>query len=594
MRAPTLSPTALQTLPIEDDNQLPDLQEQVMGSPTEIQPSLQAFKELLESGRTQEMLNRDMMTAFLRNETMFGESNDDEYSFLDPYARLPMPYHYLRNAGRTEGARLIKNNRILDLKKFGRPSFDKEQPGFDLVHKDPDYTPTTAEKEYLKHLKIQLCEKFFFKVGGQPSCIGLGTWLGLAYQDWFDVDDISCEIRRAGNGLPLGLHLVDPALIKPILPRMDTKGVKKNLRWDVIEDKDALDKIRAMNDSIGFSPKELDDREDEPYSYLLFKDNKRLAKYTNYRMFKAHFFQTTDYRGAYRGSSVVEQGIRMITNISSSISYNSANFDNNRTPSGVLAFEGGFTNRLMMQNYKTMLYSYLQNPNNRHKVPMFGLPQGGDMKWIPFGQSNKDMEFNLFMTLLFTILAKLSGTSPEEVGLASYENAMRGSQPFDKSPDGVLTISKDKGMNSFLYHIEDSLNATRVFPEIAKMNVKAIFRGLVVEDKQVKINWNTARLSTDTSLNQIQKENGQEPAVMMAGDINIYDIVAPNNPIVQQTLQSNIAQAQADKQQKQQAMQAQQDALNAPDQQAPEGGDVGGQQAPDDQNLVKQYGEPQQ
>lgn len=592
LRAPTLSTMPLATLPIDpNDQKLDDTMDVIMGSEKEIQPSLQAFNELLISGKAQEMLNKDMMTMFLRNETLFGETNDAEFSFLDPYARLPMPYHYLRNAGKTEGARLIKNNRILDLTKFGRPSFKMEQPGFDLVFEDPDYIPTTEEKEYLKHIKIQLCQKFFFKVGAHPNCIGLGAWLGLAYQDWFDLDDISCEIRRSGTGTPLGLHLIDPALIKPILPRMDTKGANKHLRWDVVEDKDSLEKMKAFNSNV-FGSNEVDDTGNDEYAFILFKDNKRLAKYTTYKMFKAHFFQTTDYRGSYKGSSVVEQGLRMITNISSSIVYNASNFDNNRTPAGVLAFQGGFTNRMMLQNYRTMLYSYLQNPNNRHKVPMFGLPQGGDMKWIPFGQSNRDMEFNLFMTLLFTILAKLSGTSPEEVGLSSYENAMRGSQPFDKSPDGVLAISKDKGMNSFLYHIEDTLNKTNVFKEITKMPVKCMFRGLVIEDKQVKINWNQSRLQTDTSLNDIQKENGREPMVMMAGDINIYDIVAPNNVLVMQTIQTKITQEQQEKQQREQAMQAQQQAMMsmAQDQGKEQGGEE--QASPEDQNLVQQYGQP--
>lgn len=65
-------------------------------------------------------------------------------------------------------------------------------------------------------------------------------------------------------------------------------------------------------------------------------------------------------------------------------------------------------------------------------------------------------------------------------------------------------------MNSFLYHIEDTLNKTNVFKEITKMPVKCMFRGLVIEDKQVKINWNQSRLQADTSLNDIQKENGRE------------------------------------------------------------------------------------
>lgn len=599
-RAPTLSPQPLVTLPMDnhlEDSSLNDTMDVILGSEKEIQPSLLAFKQLLESGKVQESLNRDMMSLLMANETTMGEMSDQEYSYLDPLAQLPMPYPYLRSAGRTEGARLIKNNRILDLKKFGRPSFNQEEAGLDFKFEDPDYIPTQQEKEYLKHLKIQLCNKFFFKVGATPSCIGLGTWLGLAYQDWFDVDDITFEIRRAGDGTPLGLHLMDPMLIKHVLPRMETKGASPHVRWDVFDSLDSLDKIKAVNPKQGFSKNQLDDSE-ELYTFLFYKDNKRLAKYKSYKMCKAHFFQTTDYRYGYRGSSVVEQGLRMITNISNSIMYNASNFDNNRTPSGVLAFQGGFTNRLMLQSYRTMLYSYLQNSNNRHKVPMFGLPQGGDMKWIPFGSSNKDMEYNLFITLLFTILSKLSGTSPEEVGLSSYENAMRGSQPFDKSPDGVLKISKDKGMNSFLYHVEDTLNSTGVFQQISKMRIIVRFNGLIVEDKQAKINWDNSRLMVDSSLNDMLKEKGEEPAVLKYGDVNVYDVKAPNNPLVMQAIAANVQQEQAEKQQKQQAIQQQQDALNQAGQQAG-GGQPGeqpgqeGQQAPEDQNLVQQYGQPQ-
>lgn len=606
LRAPILSTQPLVTLSQDastQDSQLDNTMDVILGSEKEIQPSLLAFNQMLESGKAQESLNRDMMSLLMTNETIMGEMSDDDYSYLDPYSQMPMPYPYLRSAGRTEGARLIKNNRILDLKKFGRPSFNKEDAGFDFVFEDPDYIPTTSEKEYLKHLKIQICDKFFFKVGATPSCIGLGTWLGLTYQDWFDVDDITSEIRRAGDGTPLGFHLVDPALIKTILPRSQTKGASTNVRWDIFDDKDALEKIRKVNPNLGHERNELDDSE-ELYTFLFYKDNKRLAKYKPYKMFKAHFFQTTDYRYGYRGSSVVEQGLRMISNISNSIIYNASNFNNNRTPSGILAFQGGFTNRLMLQNYRTMLYSYLQNSNNRHKVPMFGLPQGGDMKWIPFGSSNKDMEYNLFMTLLFTILAKLSGTSPEEVGLSSYENAMRGSQPFDKSPDGVLKISKDKGMNSFLYHIEDTMNQTGVFQQISKMRIKARFNGLIVEDKQAKIQWDSNRLTVDSSLNDMLKEAGKEPATMMSGDINIYDVKAPNNPLVQSTIAAIAQKEEQEKQQRQQAMQQEQEALNNAGQEQPQGqgqdqaqgGDQAqAQPAPDEQeqNLVQQYGQPQ-
>ena len=60
LRAPTLSPEPLNTLPIDpNDQKLDDTMDVIMGSAKEIQPSLQAFNELLVSGKAQEMLNRD-------------------------------------------------------------------------------------------------------------------------------------------------------------------------------------------------------------------------------------------------------------------------------------------------------------------------------------------------------------------------------------------------------------------------------------------------------------------------------------------------------------------------------------------------------
>lgn len=548
----------------------------------QINTAIKNYDQIRQAAGTMSTISDDFQRIITAEEVMLGEQTSEEYTYLSPTHQFPANAQFLRAVGESEPALMIKNNRRYQLREFGRPSFTDDKTGFSLCFEDPDRVPTPDEKEFLKHITIRLVDKFFHKIGKHSSndAMPLGSWLGTAYSDFFDMDDITFEIRRDGTTMPLGFYTFDPILLAPILPKKsDRQGFE---RWDVINDQDSYEKISKMGNNIVMNGKNIDAPE-KPYAYMLIKNQRRYGKFTTDKMVKAHFFESSDWRRSYRGYSITQMGIRQITNIINAITYNSSNFSNSSAPKGILAYEGGMANRRLLDSHTRAFHSYLASPAQKHRAPLMATPPGTALKWIALNANNDQMGYDTFMALLFTILCYLSGTDPAEIGLSTYENALRGSVPFDKSPDGVQKISRDKGLNTFLYHIADTFNATGVFKEITKMNVICKFNGLVVIDKQVKINIDSAKLKTTYSHNELRKENGQRAANLPYAGGNAYDWPAPDSPIVLAALAAEEAKQVAQKQAEQAAAQAHQEAVNTAAQQTSDA----------DQNLVNEGGPPQ-
>jgi len=511
---------------------------------------------ITDNDRVNANANEYLFKLLAADEYIPGEMNDQDYVYLDNRYQRPMSSRMLRNAGKTEPARLIKNRRSLQFTEYGKVSLEQKESGLTIQFEDPEYKPTLLEKQTLKEFTFKFVNNFFFPpFTDKPN---LTKFLSSAFQDWFDLDDITFEIRRSGSGMPLGFHLTDPTIVFHVLPDKNNYP-----RWDQ-------------------DPYNLTAPPAKAIKYLIEKNGKRLAAFTDDRMMKSHFFVSSDFKEAYRGFSIMEQGIRMVLNIVNSIAHNSANFSNNRSPRGVFAFQGGQNNRVQLEQFKKLLYSYLSGASNQYRIPVLGLPEKGSAQFIPFNMTSREMEFHLWMTLLMTILCQLSGTNPEEISMASNESAMTGKKLFDQAPDGILQVSRDTGLNTFLRYFEQLINDTNVLKQMTGLNVIAKFNGLIVEDEKVKVEVIRAKLSTTASLNELITADGGKEQRLMYGDYNIYDIKGIDNPQVFSTIQANVQQEIQEKQQQEQLQQ-----------QAQQSNQPNNNISPEDQQLVNKYGEAQ-
>lgn len=521
-----------------------------------------------------QLINRELseeIHAILQEIEFQNYDTTDNFKYIN-WETEPISYHILRRAGESEPARMIKNKRRLDFALWGKqPSEFSIQRGARLVFINSEYQPTKEEKMNLLEWERRIFDNLFFPPNSNfPS---FPKFIGAAYEDFFDLDDITIELRRDGLGRVVAIHLQDPIIYKPVIKE---RRFRNNPSLYTQDDISLL--LRKFEEVL---PNKRDDfvqeqLNPEDIDYLLVYQNRKIAGVTADTVRKFHFFLRSSFRKAQRGYGIVEQGIRLVTHIVNALTMNASNFTNNRMPPGFFAFTGGGVNQLQLEKLKKLFYAYGSGPNNSNRFPAIALnSEKSDAKWVGIRGNSKDLEYHQFMTLLFTIFCQLSGTDPREVSLGAYADAVGKKSLFEESSDGVIKESKDQGAKTFLYHLADSLNTPmrsgiNIFEQISGLPIKLKFEGFEIEDKKAKGELITHELSSIKSINDLLAQNDVEKQTFMVGDVNIYDMKAFTNPQVFQAVMYS-AQQKAQQEQQQQQMMAQQ-------QQQAQGGEPGGEQ----------------
>jgi hypothetical protein len=422
----------------------------------------------------------------------------------------------------------------------------------------------------LKEWEQKIVDKFFFPANEfYPN---FSKFLGNSYEDFFDYDDNTFEIRRNALRTPIAVHIADPRMFKPIIPE---RGQIRTATFDDMKQDLFLDPDDEFMKAT-FNISNNDDK-DKP-AYLLIHEGRRVLGVNRKLVRKHHFFTRSDFRRAGRGFSICEQGMSIATNIINSLKMNASNFTNNRMPKGFIHFSGG-VGTMQLEKLKKILYAHMSG-TNPNRVPMISTngEKGNDAKWVGIGGNSRDMEYHIWISLLFSIWCQLSGTDPRELSLGTHADAVGKKSLFEENSDGIIKESKDLGAKTFLMHMADSLNVPdetsgkNLFQELTGLDVEIEFFGFEMQDKKLKQDILKAKLETDLSINEILANNDKEPETLEVGGVNIYDLKAPNNQLVMQSIQAKNQEAQ------QQAMMEQQQQQQT---QTPEG-----EMTPDDKALI--------
>jgi hypothetical protein len=451
---------------------------------------------------------------------------------------IDIPYRILRRAGATEAGRLIKNKRRLDLAQYARiPRKDEVQRGVVFEFTNPEYQPSKEERAKLREWERQLTTNFFF--AANDTYPNLARFIGNAYEDWFDLDDFTFRITRDGLDRPIAIQLDDPIIWKPVI---------KKRRAPIIYNK-GIDPLQAyIEDYETMLTGKLKMAEDDEPDYLLVYNERRYAAATREVIRKHHFFTRSDFRLAQRGYSVVEQGINIVTYILNALKMNASNFTENRMPQGFAAFTGGGIGGMQLEKLKKVLYAHMTGAGNANRFPMVSLKgEKGDAKWVNIRNNSREMEYHLWMTLLFSIWCQLSGTDPREISLGAHSDAVKSSSLTSENTDGIIKESKDIGAKTFLTHFEDALNTPgkagqNIFQEYTGLDIRIKFTGFQILDKKLKYDIREKSLKTDTSINEILAEEDKEKYSLIVGGIDIFEVPALESQTVRQGLQALIQQ----------------------------------------------------
>lgn len=505
---------------------------QEMDADPEFQKSLQNLEAIQKQQKlsTHEVVQAELMSVMVENDMLaLATSGSGGYTYYD--SDMYIDSDLLRAAGKSESALLIKNHRKFQLDEFGRFSHAKEQPGFRLVHKNPDKILSKKEIEEINKWSEIIADRFFFLNGSDKA--SLGQVLQAAYDDFFDIGCLAFFVWRRRDGVPLGLIQVDSALVKKILP----DGLYLD-RWDSTEWNLAKEAAEIKADA--------NDRYKDEFRYVLLDKNKtRMAKFTKKSMLVHDFFRTSSYRDLFKGTGIIGQAVKIITDIICSIELNASRISNNRVPQGVLAVQGGAaTNQAALEKFKRLLWAQTMGAQNRWKIPIIALPDKNQLQWLSFHENNKDVMFFEWVTLRFTMFCRLSGTDPEELSMASNKGMVEGKGAlFASSTEGIMRKSKDLGLRSFLGAFAEFINDSGIIAELTG-NDQLIgkFSGLDVKDEQAKATLNKTLLETTHSVNELLKIDGKEEVKLEIGGINPYDLPGIQNQQMFQMVMMKIQQ----------------------------------------------------
>jgi hypothetical protein len=498
-------------------------------------------------------------------------------------------YELLRRAGRSDPAQVIKNKRRLDLQAYGRiPTTEDVQRGVRLVFEDPDYQPTKLEKARLKEWEQVIVNNFFFPpYTNEPN---FGNFIGACYDDFFDVDDMTFETMRNQLHEPIGVRLVDPMIWRPVMK----EGTWQNrIDFNRIDPRLDMDN-RALSPMADYMVSKLNPQILPP-DYIAYYKNIELGRATRQRISKYHYFTTSETKRGYRGFSIVEQSLGLISMIVNAMKMNASNFTNNRMPDSFVAFtKGGLAGNGIMEleRLKKMFNAQMSGANNANRFPVINLKDGGDAKVVSMRQNSRDMEYHYWVTLLFTLLCQKAGMDPREASMGAHGDVVSHGAMFDKDTDGIKKESKDAGEKAFLTHLEDSINAPNKhgenrFRELTNMRVKLKFVGFGIEDRVKKAELIAKQLATTASMNEVRASQDKEPVTFMLGKYNVWDIPGYQNQVIANTVMGVVQQEQ------QQAALAQQ-----PEPQQPIAKDTKEEPKKEDLTaadlaLIEEYGRPE-
>jgi hypothetical protein len=369
---------------------------------------------------------------------------------------------------------------IRHIEPFLKPSTNKNLRGFVTKKKGEDISNAYGKKSK----EAAAIENFLLNTGFEEDEDREDTFIKYCTKilnDFFDIDQIATEIRYTRIEKPYDFWAIDAATIEKVIPGQDNP---------------------------------------EKIKYIQVIDHIPCAAYTKKELIFDFQNARSDVLYSFYGYSYVEQAIDLITGFINTFAYNAGFFTENKLPRGMLLIDGDASQETIdsIQDYLFELLS--GNPTSQWRIPIIpsGKKQneGGQIKWVQLGGTNKEMEFQNWLDLIISGVCALFGTSIDDLGLHSAK-----SQPmFEGDGKHKFQENKSRVLGNVLGYLQSYLNRI-----IATVNpdYEIEFVGYEREDPKEVLELDKGEVETYKTLNEKREEKGLKPLEFDWADI-------PQNP----------------------------------------------------------------
>ena len=241
-------------------------------------------------------------------------------------------------------------------------------------------------------------------------------------------------------------------------------------------------------------------------AFVQVLNDQEVAYYTSSEMAFAARNPRTEVKNKGYGHPELLDLMSVMLNLSYAFLYNQ-NYFKLGGQKGVLAVMGEMSER-QFEGFKRMMVSATSGVKNAFRLAMVN-PQGpgADIKWVPFGATNRDMEFSEWINWNYKIACANFGIAPEETGFY-YGNEGGGQAMFESSAEAKIRMGKSKGLRPLVRFIEKLLNRyiiSRLNPDF-----RIQFLGLDTMTEDSAADLDKKRVSSYMTLNELRAEKGMK------------------------------------------------------------------------------------
>ncbi len=414
-----------------------------------------------------------------------------------------------RMAVRNSVVASIIQTRINQVSSFSQPArFTKDGVGFEISLRNPKASPTKEQRRTMMALEtfIENCGYSY-----DPARDDFDTFLRKVTRDSMVYDQLTFETVPDMVGRLAEFYAVDASTVRAAAP----------------EAKEGEDYITAS-----YKP-------DGP-AWVQVLDGAVAAEFTSKELAFAVRNPRTDIDIQPYGFSELEILITQVTSHLWAEEYNSRYFSQGGTTKGVMNLKGTNISKEQMDAFRRQWTAQLTGITGAWKTPVVSVD---GLEYINVSQSNREMEYEMWMNYLINICCAVWQIDPAEINFPNKGGATgrSGGGLGDGGIEDRLKNSKDKGLRPLLRFLESVMN--RYVLRRFSNDYVFSFVGMDRQSEEQKSTILEKQVKTYKTVNEIRKEKDLEP--ILGGEI-ILDPTYANYVQQQQMAQQGEGDPNAD------------------------------------------------
>lgn len=397
-----------------------------------------------------------------------------------------------RMATRNSVIASIITTRVNQVSSFTQPArFTKDGVGFEITLRNPKAKPTKEQKQQMLAIEtfIENCGYDY-----NPARDSFDTLIRKIVRDALTYDQMTFEIVPDRLGRPAEILAVDASTIR-------AASIE-------IEGKDYYNPTDYLNPN--------------GVKWVQIINGQVAAEFTGSELAFSVRNPRTDVNTQPYGVSELETLVHQVTSHLWAEEYNSRYFSQGGTTKGILNLKGQNISREQLEGFRRQWTAQVAGVTGAWKTPVVSVD---GLEYINVSQSNREMEYELWMNYLINICCAVYQIDPAEINFPNRGGSSgSGGGLGEGGIEDRLKNSKDKGLRPLLRFIEDTINRhiVRRFSNEFSFN----FVGLDPDSEASKQAVSDKQVRTYKTINEVRKEHDLDP--IEGGDIILDQIYTQN------------------------------------------------------------------